>query len=292
MSGLSSQDKILLVVNPIAGGTDKTVYVDKVKSFLANSCELEIYSTTDHNDSTKIRALIEKIKPVRILVMGGDGTIKLITEIVHNNIPMGILPAGSSNGLAKDLHLPLDMESALEVSLSKNVKYIDTLCINDHLGLHISDVGLNAELIQRFSTGNIRGHYGYALNVLPTLIESEMPFRFTVKANGVEKEVEAVMIAFANSQNYGTGISINPNGIVDDGFFEVLIFKNLDAISVFKTIMGMIDFSSDFVEVIKTKEVTVRSEKPVYFQIDGEPLDQIKEIKVSILPKYICIAVP
>jgi diacylglycerol kinase family enzyme len=82
--------------------------------------------------------------------MGGDGTIKLVAQLIHNKIPIGILPAGSSNGLATDLDLPIDINRALEIAIGNNIKCIDTLNINDQMGLHISDMGMNAELIKGY----------------------------------------------------------------------------------------------------------------------------------------------
>jgi len=291
MKAVSSNNKLILVVNPIAGGTDKTVLVEKVRTILPAKYELEIYTTTGKEDSKAIAKIVHEMKPSRILVMGGDGTIKLVAQIVNEHIPIGILPAGSANGLATDLDLPMDIEEALSVSLSDSIRCIDTLKINDQLSLHISDIGLNAELIQEFDSGKLRGHFGYALNIIPTLIKSDIPYQFKVVANGTTKYLDAVMVAFANSQKFGTGVTINPNGIIDDGYFEVLIFKNLQTLNVIKTLMGQLELDPDFVEVIKTKEVTVSTVEPVCFQIDGEYCDQMTEVHVTLVPKNICIAV-
>lgn len=291
MKILSLKDKILLVVNPIAGGTDKTEAIEIVKTSLESKYNLEIYNTTGNNDKAVIEDLIENTDPVRILVMGGDGTVKLVAQIVTDKIPIGILPAGSANGLATDLELPTDLEEAISRATGNNIRCIDTLKINDQLGLHISDIGLNAELIKEFSNGKLRGHFGYALNVIPTIVKSDMPYKFNISANNKENNFEAVMVAFANSQRFGTGVTINPNGVLDDGFFEVLVFKNLDPLSVTKTLMGKIPIDSEFVEVIKTKEVTVTCDNPISFQIDGEPCDKQRKVQVTILPKNICIAV-
>ncbi|BAO56143.1 diacylglycerol/lipid kinase family protein [Nonlabens marinus] len=292
MSKKLSKDKILIVVNPVSGGIDKTQYLNKAKTRYQSSYALEVYHTTGKDDDTAIKKLLKESKISRIVVMGGDGTVKLVVPLVDNQTIIGVVPLGSSNGLATDLDLPTDIEEAIAVAINTNTRYIDTLKINDHLGLHISDMGLNAELIKNYSETNIRGHFGYAMNVLPTLFKSDMPMNFTVRANEQVKEFNAVMVAFANSKKFGTGVTINPDGVVDDGFFEILIFKNLDTINVLKTIMGKIDLDSEFVEVIKTKEAQVSSERGVSLQIDGEFCDYVQKVSISILPKNICIAVP
>ncbi|PRP67486.1 diacylglycerol/lipid kinase family protein [Nonlabens agnitus] len=292
MNTLSSQDKLLLIVNPIAGGTDKAAYVDTVKKLIEHRWTLEVFYTTGENDASSIKDVIDNYQPDRIMVMGGDGTIKLAAEIVTNKIPIAILPAGSSNGLATDLDIPMEESAAIQIALGSNAKVIDTLYINDGLGLHISDIGLNAELIREYDSGTIRGHLGYALQVIPTLWKSETPCKFKIITKDETREVTAVMVAFANSKKFGTGVTVNPNSSMEDGYFEVLIFKNLDPIDVVKTMMGSIPLDSEFVEIIKTQEAIVTTEKPVSFQIDGEYCSEKTKVKVSILPGNLCVMVP
>ena len=285
--------KILLVVNPISGDRDKSELIRQVKTALTESTELTIYYTTGKNDSSEIKTEFEQINPDRILVAGGDGTIKLIAEALKDKkYSLGILPAGSSNGLATDLQLPTNnMQEAIEIAIGDKTNSIDALRINDQLSLHISDLGVNAELIERYSDTLIRGKFGYALNTIPTLIDSDYPYNFTIEANNETLEVEAIMIAFANSQQFGTGAVINPSGKIDDGVFEVLIFKKLDVFEMLKTLQKEVQLSSDFVEVIRTKNVKVTCSKPVSFQIDGEVCGKMTEVVVDILPKHLTIAV-
>ncbi len=98
------------------------------------------------------------------------------------------------------------------------------------------------------------------------------------------------MIAFANSQKFGTGALVNPNAKIDDGKFEVLIFKELNVLEILKTLKGEIEMDTDFVEVIKTTEARVTSERQVAFQIDGESIGKIKNVSASIIPHFLEVA--
>ena len=167
---------------------------------------------------------------------------------------------------------------------------MDALRIGDSIGLHICDLGINAELIKNYSDSAVRGHFGYFVNTIPTLWEMESPYQFSISTNGEERDVAAIMVAFANSKKFGTGALVNPNGKFDDGKFEVLLFKKLDVVEVLKTLNGNIEMDSDFVEVIQTTEVRVTTQKLVSFQIDGEFYDDIDEIKVTIISGYVAIA--
>lgn len=285
--------KILLVVNPISGDINKDDLIEQVKASTLVDQELLVFKTTGESDGEKIVAEYNKFGPDRILVAGGDGTIKLIAEALKNDeFSLGILPAGSSNGLATDLNLPIDdIEAAIQIALGEETKSIDALRINDQLSLHISDLGVNAELIEKYSENLIRGKFGYALNSIPTLIDSNYPFQFTIEANNKKTTVEAVMLAFANSQQFGTGALVNPNGKMDDGLFEILIFKKLDVFEIFKTLRQEVELNSEFVEVIATKHAKVTCSNPVSFQIDGEPCGKLTEVEVDILPNSLTIAV-
>lgn len=285
--------KILLVVNPISGNTDKSQLIEQLKNGLTENHELFIYETSGKNDLKELTSVYEKFLPKRVISAGGDGTIKLIAEALKDEIfSLGILPAGSSNGLATDLDLPLNnMKEAIQIALGNQTKDIDILSIDGQLGLHISDLGVNAELIEKYSANFIRGQFGYALSSIPTLIDSNYPYEFTIEADGNTRKVEAIMVAIANSQKFGTGATVNPSGKIDDGLFEVLIFKKLSLFELLKTLGEEVNLSKDFVEVIATKQAKITCKEPVSFQIDGEACGKKTEIKVTMLSKKLTIAV-
>ncbi len=284
--------KVLLVVNPIAGDTDKKPIIKMVQGFLAKHSEFTIFKTTGDDDIPKLRKLVKDFKPERILVAGGDGTVKMAAQACENmDKVLGILPVGSANGLATDLDLPKDSSEALQVAMGETTTKLDALRIGDSIGLHISDLGINAELIQNYSESAIRGRFGYFLNSIPTLLETDSPYKFLISANGVEREVNAVMVAFANSKKFGTGALVNPKGKINDGKFEVLIFKKLNFTEIFKTLRGDIDMDADFVEAFATTAARVTTEKPVAFQIDGESQGVVDDVSVSIIPNFTEIAV-
>ncbi len=284
-------NKVLLVINPVSGDTDKKPLIDMIGDFLGDNIESSMYATTGIDDIGILRKKLRADRPDRLLVIGGDGTIKLAAQVCHEQqVSIGILPAGSANGLATDLGLPEDTKKALSVALGEKIIKMDALEIDGSIGLHISDLGINAELIKNYSDSAVRGHFGYFVNSIPTLWETEGPYRFSILANGEMRHVDAIMVAFANSKKFGTGAVINPNGKIDDGKFEVVLFKKLDVVQVLRTLNGKIDMDSDFVEVIQTTKVRVTTEKPVSFQIDGEFNDDIQEVNVTIIPNYVSIA--
>ncbi|RZJ73490.1 diacylglycerol kinase family protein [Flavobacterium sp.] len=285
--------KYLFVVNPISGDLDKAEILSAVTAFAKNeSIEIITYETTGNDDEKAIRKLFEDNCPERILVAGGDGTIKMVGQAVeHCDVIIGILPAGSANGLSVDLDLPQALDENLQIAFHGNHMEIDMVCINGEKSLHLSDIGINANLVKNYEQSSVRGKIGYALQGLATLQEQES-FEATVEVDGKTITTEARMIVLANSQKYGTGVTINPIGKMDDGKFEVVILKTLDLVLFGKIITGNMPLDTGEIEIYSTDKAKVTTKVPVHFQIDGEYFGEETVLDAYILPKQMKVAIP
>ncbi|MDR6966205.1 YegS/Rv2252/BmrU family lipid kinase [Flavobacterium arsenatis] len=285
---------ILMVVNPISGDMDKAEFTETAKLFAEKEgMDFFVYETTGKNDEQKIREAFKQHNPHRVLIAGGDGTIKMVADALQDiDVVMGILPAGSANGLSVDLNLPSSLEENLEIAFNSNYMEMDMVCINNIKSLHLSDLGLNAQLVKNYEESSTRGMMGYALQAITTLSEQEEPFKATITANNTKIETVARMIVIANSQKYGTGVTINPNGKMNDGKFEIVILKNLDLIVFAKIISGNIPVDSEDVEIISTDKATIVTDSPVSFQVDGEYIGKESKLDVHILKHQMKVAVP
>ena len=286
---------ILMVVNPISGDMDKADFTETAKLFAEKEgMDFFVYETTGKNDEEAIRQQCEKYNPHRVLIAGGDGTIKIVADALHDfDVVMGILPAGSANGLSVDLNLPSSLEENLTIAFNNNFMEMDMVCINEVKSLHLSDLGLNAQLVKNYEESSTRGMMGYALQAITTLSEQEEPFTATITTNNRTIETVARMIVIANSQKYGTGVTINPNGKMNDGKFEIVILKNLDLLVFGKIITGNMPLdSANDVEIISTDKATITTNFPVSFQIDGEYIGKESMLDIHILHKQMKVAVP
>lgn len=283
-----------MVVNPVSGDIDKSDFIEATALFTAKeNMNFILYETSGEDDISKIKALYKTYKPNRIIVAGGDGTVKMVAEAMENeDVILGILPAGSANGLAVDLNLPETLEENLAIAFHNNYIELDMIVINGKKSFHLSDLGLNADLIKNYEKSDIRGKWGYILQAFTTLKDLEEPFTATITANNKTIECVARMIVIANSQKYGTGIVINPNGAMNDGKFELVILKNLDLIVLGKIITGNIPINSEDVEIISTNKAIITTDFPVSFQMDGEYCGVETLLDVSILPKKMKVAIP
>jgi YegS/Rv2252/BmrU family lipid kinase len=290
---MKTQKKYVFVVNPISGDVDKTDISNLVTTFSSeNNIDCIVYETTGNDDKAKIKSLFDAHQPERIIVAGGDGTIKMVGEALEkDDVIFGILPAGSANGLAVDLNLPATVQENLAIAFFSPYKSIDMIDINGLKSLHLSDIGLNADLIKNYENSSTRGKLGYALQVITTLSDMDEPFEATITCEEATVTCQARMIVIANSQKYGTGVIINPKGKMDDGFFEIVILKNFDFLIFGKIITGNMPLDSGDIEIITTTKATITTNVPVNFQIDGEFCGEETHLDIKILPGRMKVAV-
>ena len=291
---MNSENYILLVVNPISGNSEKSTIITAVKEEAKNrNLSFKLYETSGKKDKESIDSIIKDIKPSRILVAGGDGTISLVAQcILGTEICLGIIPAGSANGIAVNFDMPQTLPEQIEIAFSDCSMKLDALFINGEICLHIADLGINAELIKNYENSGIRGKLGYFLQSIPTLFNSDSPFHFKVETEEETFEDTGILLAIANANKFGTGATINPNGKMNDGKFEILIFKSLDFIEIFKTINDQSQMSPDFVRVISTAKAKITSTKKIPFQIDGEFLGEIDQAIATIEKESLLVALP
>ncbi|MEJ7683055.1 MAG: diacylglycerol kinase family protein [Segetibacter sp.] len=196
----------------------------KIKFFLLNG----------KNDAEELEKYIEEVKPEKVVAVGGDGTISMVAKkIFGTDMQLGILPAGSANGMARELNIPINTEQALDIVEKGIVRKADAICINDEICLHLSDIGMNARLIKYFDEGNMRGKWGYAKVALKVLLRKQN-IRIIIQAKEKEIKRDAFMVVLANASKYGTGAIINPKGDLYDGLFEVVIIKQIGIATLFK----------------------------------------------------------
>lgn len=285
---------IIFVVNPVAGGMDKSEIIEATSLFAdQEGLNFVQYVTSGNDDIIKIKALYDKYKPERVIIAGGDGTIKFVAEALENeDVIFGIIPAGSANGLATDLNIPKKLEENLAIAFRNSFMEMDVILINGKVSLHLSDLGLNAELIKNYENSTIRGKLGYALQVFSTLVDKEEPFRAIIEANDQIIERDAQMIVIANSKKYGTGVVINPQGSMNDGKFELVVLRNFDLSIFAQIITGNLPIESGDVEIISTASASIKLQSPVSFQIDGEYYGKETELNVALSPNKFKVAIP
>lgn len=283
--------QFLLIINPISGSTqDKTEMVSQIKETIEkHHGRLRIWETSGQEDQQKIKDMLEKDPVDAILVGGGDGTVKMVAEVIMDlDHKIGIIPMGSANGLATSLEIS-GLEQALEaVTYGEEIK-MDAIRINGELSLHLSDFGFNASLIKKFEDGGERGMLSYFKSSLAQLFDIK-PYRFEIIIDGKSEIVEAKMLVIANGNKYGSGALINPVGNIDDGIFEIITlnpdgFEEIVRISIAMFRGNLQEMES--VKIWHASKAEVKNLDGADFQIDGELLGKVEKVDIEVAKKPI-----
>ncbi|PWD98156.1 diacylglycerol/lipid kinase family protein [Marinilabilia rubra] len=289
----SEKRKVLFIVNPISGSNQKYRLTDEITRI----CEkhhliAEFFKTTGENDKQKISKAIEKHAPDVVTAVGGDGTVNMVAGLLKNTgIKLAILPTGSANGMAYELNIPTNMDSAIGI-IARNVsKRIDLLMINNqHLAVHLSDLGMNARIIKRFDREKIRGIYGYSRQFFKEL-KSPSKFKCIVQYKDRHpRKYKAVMVVMLNTHYFGTGAMVNPVGKIDDGKFEIVVIKPYPWYYIFRMFLAF--FSGRIhrlrhIRIISCSYAKITVTPPQDLQIDGEPTGEIRNIEIENIPKAV-----
>ena len=286
--------KVLFVINPVSGGKEKTDWEEKIRTYFRESeHNMEFYVLTGVSDEVSVQHHIGSVQPDRVVGVGGDGTIKMLAGMLQrSDIPLGIIPAGSANGMARELGVPIEVQAALDISVNGMVKPIDVIRINGNdICIHLSDIGMNAMLVKYFEKSKKRGMTGYAKAIFRVLWEKRKLY-VTIQTDSETVKRKAYMVVLANARMYGTGANINPDGDVSDGFFEVVVVRKLNLIEIFKGIFTDKSFHPRRIEVFKTSRATLSCLHRTYFQVDGEYRGKITSLEAAIAPGCLKVMVP
>ncbi|MBA3647819.1 MAG: diacylglycerol kinase family lipid kinase [Chitinophagales bacterium] len=290
----SHQSKLLFVINPISGGKEKTDWESGIKEYFhGSSLDIYFHGLKGENDAILLKDQISKYQPDKVIAVGGDGTLKLVAEqLLNTNMALGILPAGSANGMAKELGIPDEINDALNVIHKGTIRKIDVVKINDNeISLHLSDIGLNALLIKYYQKGKKRGMWGYAKAIFRVLSERRY-MRVEMQIPGQKLVRKAFMVVVANTRTYGTGAIINPEGNLYDGKFELVVVKKLSVPELFKMILTHQSFNPEKIETIQTEQVAITIPHRSYFQVDGEYRGKVRGLEAKILPASLNMLLP
>lgn len=283
-------------MNPISGvsSNDKAVLMIHEKA-VASRFDFKFFYTSSENDDAHIQEQLRDYKPDRVIACGGDGTVQVVAKnLMKKNIPMGILPLGSANGLATALGLSQKLDEAVDLVFSDTrIIQLDLLEFDGkHICTHLADIGINARMIKNYEAKGDRGMFGYAKYLLQSIKESPL-FSYTVKTPEQVFEKEGYMIVIANANMYGTGIRIS-EGSVSDGKFEI---SNVEEVALDEAIKAGLTKFNVFIEkdmfsdVISCHQAEIKINQKVDFQIDGEYMGEIDHLTISIYPSAVPVLV-
>lgn len=281
--------KLLLVVNPISGGVDKDPFLKEAKALLDKfKIEYHIFKTSGKNDEIELKKILDSFQPNKVASVGGDGTT-LFTSIalLGSDIPMGIIPLGSANGMAIELNVNTTPIHALnDMLLSEHIKDMDIILVNDqYYCLHIGDVGINAQIVDKYSKDARRGMMTYAKYFAREVLANNR-FEYTIEANGKTYSGKTLDMNFCNARKFGTGMPLTKSGTPFDGKFEIVMINDVSSSKLIRAGLSIVDerYGDNLNrETIECEEATVRFKEKQLLQLDGEVIGDVDEIHAKIL---------
>ena len=284
--------KILFIINQ-ASGNNTTNWQSFIEDyFRGKDHPIKIINLEGLFSVDSLKKEVAGFDPQRVVAVGGDGTVKLVAScLLQSGIPLGILPAGSANGMAKELGIPADATASLELVLNGQIKSIHLVKINEELCIHLGDIGFNAFVIKKFETQAHRGMWGYIKASWKVLWEQPR-MMVELHVNDTIVKRSAAMIVIANATRYGSGAIINPGGDLSDELFEVIVVKKISISEIYKMMVTHLSYDPAKTEVYQVRSLHIKSKIKAHFQVDGEYLGKIKEVNASLIPAAINMIIP
>ncbi len=286
--------KLRFIINPFSGIGQKKV----VPQLLDEILDKELY-TWDVVHTEHPRHAIEISQDAvdntydAVIAVGGDGSINEIARpLIHSNTAMGIIPSGSGNGVARSLEIPLNLKEAI-LRISKfNVTTIDTGLLNGHPFIGVAGIGFDALISHEFANRKLRGKFSYGLVILKKM-NSFVPMHVVIDGAIRHETSKAVVLAFANTSQYGNNAYIAPTADPKDGRLKLSIiekFNTIEFVDITQKIFRKKILDSQKVTSIEFEKIVVTHDSK-YAHIDGEPIEVPKEITVQVVPLSLKIIV-
>lgn len=288
--------RILFIINPISGiGKQK-----KVEKLIDRKLDLSVYTPEiRYTENAGHAAVISKEAADAgidvVVAVGGDGTInETASGLTGSDTALGIVPAGSGNGLARHLKIPMRLKGALDVINRGKTTRIDTATINDQLFVNVAGVGFDAAVAKKFADAGTRGFSTY-FRITLNSYRNYKPKQYRLEIDGKVYKRRALLISFANSSQFGNNASIDPAADISDGYIDVCILGKMPAwkIGFLIPLLFMKRFDhTKYLEIIRAKKVVLHRKKGKNIHLDGDPKIMGNELVMKINPLSLKVIIP
>jgi len=232
-----------------------------------------------------------------VIAWGGDGTINEVgCALMGTATPLAVVPAGSGNGLASALGLPWQPELALAAAFDGADRTIDAGMLADRPFFNVAGVGFDAHVARLFNERprGRRGRMPYVtIGVREGCRYCAAEYRLTL--DGESTRLPALLITFANGQEFGMGARIAPKAKLDDGLLDVVVIEDRSVVSRFLDV-PYLAFAAVHrargVRMIQVREARIETDGPIEYHVDGEPGVIQGAVDVRIVPGALRVRVP
>jgi YegS/Rv2252/BmrU family lipid kinase len=294
-SDVDLQMPLALLVNPSSGGGRSLKLLPKVEQALDERRAVFRVQRTkglEHGVRQALGAIEAGEIPV---VVSGDGLVGAIGgAMAGSETPLGIIPGGRGNDLARVLGIPDDPELAVDVLLAGETRQIDVGEVNGKRFLGIVSVGFDSEANRLANeTHFLRGNLVYAFAAIRTLLRWK-PGRFTVRVDDERYRFTGYSVSVANNKAFGGGMFIAPGAELDDGEFDIVAVGEvgkLRALGSMPKVFKGTHVEEDWVRVFRARHLELSASRPYPVYADGEHLSDLPA-SLRVLPRALGVIVP
>lgn len=284
---------IVAIINPISGaGANPAVAAERIARLRLEAerrgLTIEIHLTERAGHARELATEAASAGATLVVVWGGDGTINEAgSALLHTGATLGVVPAGSGNGLAAALGLPRQPAEAIAVAFGGRERVIDAGIMAGRPFFNIAGVGFDARVARLFNqrAAGTRGGWPYVV------IGVREGCRYSASDYDVEldgfghRSTRALLIAFANGREYGMGARIAPQAELDDGLLDMTIVEERPVLARFWHARLLAYGTAHLAPRVTVQQITraiVASEGEIEFHVDGEPATAHGSIEVRI----------
>nr|WP_295279697.1 diacylglycerol kinase family protein [uncultured Blautia sp.] len=286
------EKKLVFIFNPKAGkGKIKTSLMDIVDIFNKGGYEVIIRATQAPRDAYE-QAKLYADKVDLIVCSGGDGTLdEVVTGIteVGSHVPVGYIPAGSTNDFANSLFMPKNMLDAASNIMEEEIYRCDIGKFNDQTFAYVAAFGLFTDVSYETSQDlkNILGHLAYVLEGAKRLLDIKAYHMKVTTENGVIED-NFIYGMVTNSRSVGGFKNLTRNVDMNDGLFEVTLIvqpKNpMEMQEIIRNLINMED-NSDLIYSFKARKLSIEADEDVSWTLDGEYGGSPKLVEIENLQR-------
>lgn len=293
---MTSKKKIKFIINPVSGISNKDRIIGLIEQRLNKQQfdhQFVFTQYAGHGYELGCEAVQQGLDAV--IVVGGDGSVNEVGKaLVGTEVKLGIIPTGSGNGLAHFLKIPFNLGEAINALNAFHLKTIDTLTANGHFFCNAAGVGFDAKVAHEFAKVKRRGFWSYFKVIL-----HEYPIfparSFSLHYEGHHIQRKALLVSFANSDQFGNNAIIAPEAQVDDGLVDVCIMSRVPLIEaplLGQMLLLKLINKTHWVEYIRTAEITIEQPGETIAHLDGEPVVLGEKIHIKVNPLSLQVIVP
>lgn len=292
---MSDHGPLALIANPHSGGGRGLRDLRTVERLLDQrrvTFRSELTESLEHAAELALRAVEAGEVPVAI---GGDGLIGSVGgALAGAPLPLGLIPAGRGNDLARGLGIPADPESALDLILCAKTREIDVGEANGARFLGIASVGFDSRANQIANASRLpSGRLVYALAAVRALA-TWRAVRFSIRLDTQTKRFTGYTVALANNGYYGAGMNLAPESDIADGLLDLVTVSGTNRgrfLAHLPKVFSGKHVELEEVECVKVREVEVSASRPFEVYADGDPLTRLPA-KFRVLHRALTVIAP